>query len=121
MPPSAATPPASSPATLPASSPASLPASSPGVFDADLRWALHPGVSVRPEPFGALLYDFRTRRLTFLKDRRLLDVVTALADHPSALDACRAAGVAPDDEVRYAAALARLAAAGMLVPAGEPS
>lgn len=53
---------------------------------------LHPQVSVRPEPFGALLYHFGTRRLSFLKDRRLLDVVqrldgateveTALADVP---------------------------------------
>ena len=100
---------------------ATRPATPPGVFDADVAWALHPGVAVRPEPFGALLYDFRTRRLTFLKDRRLLDVVTALGDQPSALAACRAAGVAPDDEARYAAALARLAAAGMLVPGAEPA
>jgi putative mycofactocin binding protein MftB len=40
--------------------------------------ALHPQVSVRPEPFGALLYHFGTRRLSFLKDRRLLDVVQRL-------------------------------------------
>ena len=39
---------------------------------------LHPQVSVRPEPFGALLYHFGTRRLSFLKDRRLLDVVQRL-------------------------------------------
>ena len=39
---------------------------------------LHPQVSVRPEPFGALLYHFGTRRLSFLKDRRLLDVVRRL-------------------------------------------
>jgi putative mycofactocin binding protein MftB len=111
MPPSAGTP------------PVSPPASSPRAFDADAHWALHPGVAVRPEPFGALLYDFRTRRLTFLKDRRLLDVVTALDGRPTALAACRAAGVAPDDEARYTAALGRLAAAGMLerVPAGEPA
>jgi mycofactocin biosynthesis protein MftB len=89
-------------------------------FDAALPWAVHPGVSVRPEPFGALLYHFGTRRLTFLKDRRLLDVVTALGDQPSALAAFRAAGV-PDDEVpRYTAALARLAGTDMLVP-GEPA
>ena len=99
--------------------PAPQPATPPGVFDADAAWVLHPGVSVRPEPFGALLYDFRTRRLTFLKDRRLLDAVTALAGRPSAVEACRAAGVAPDDVPRYAAALARLAAAGMLVRAPD--
>jgi mycofactocin biosynthesis protein MftB len=90
-------------------------------FDATRRWTLHPSVSVRPEPFGALLYHFGTRRLTFLKDRRLLDVVTALGDQPSALAACRAAGVAPGEESRYAAALARLADGDMLVRAQEPA
>src|SRR5699024_2955418 len=40
--------------------------------DIDCRWAVHPRVAVRPEEFGALLYHFGTRRLTFLKDRRLL-------------------------------------------------
>ncbi len=86
-------------------------------FDARERWELHPSVSVRPEPFGALLYHFGTRRLTFLKDRRLLDVVTALRDQPSALAACGAAGVTGDDVPRYTAALGRLAAADMLVRA----
>ena len=33
---------------------------------------------MRPEPFGALLYHFGTRRLSFLKDRRLLEVVERL-------------------------------------------
>ena len=37
-------------------------------FDADLPYELHPAVEVRPEPFGALLYSFKTRRLSFLKD-----------------------------------------------------
>ena len=34
----------------------------------DRAWRLAPQVSVRPERFGALLYDFDTRRLSFLKD-----------------------------------------------------
>jgi putative mycofactocin binding protein MftB len=93
---------------------ASVPDTASG-FDPARSWDLHPGVSVRPEPFGALLYHFGTRRLTFLKDRRLLDVVTALAGQPSALAACRAAGVEPGDVPRYTAALARLAGADMLV------
>ena len=88
-------------------------------FDAGGRWELHPSVSVRPEPFGALLYHFGTRRLTFLKDRRLLDVVTALGEQPSALAACAVAGVPPDEVPRYTNALARLAAADMLVRAEE--
>jgi len=34
-------------------------------------------VSVRPEPFGALLYHFGTRQLSFLKDTTLLAVLQA--------------------------------------------
>lgn len=37
-------------------------------FDLDAAWDLHPQVAVRPERFGALLYHFGTRRLSFLKD-----------------------------------------------------
>lgn len=85
-------------------------------FDPEAAWDLHPSVSVRPEPFGALLYHFGTRRLTFLKDRRLLDVVRALGDHPSAEAACAASGIDEGERLRFAAALARLAETDMLVP-----
>lgn len=88
-----------------------------GMFDPATRWVLHPRVAVRPEPFGALLYHFGTRRLTFLKDRRLLDVVRALQDQPSALVACRAAGVDEAEQARYTAALRRLATIDMIVRA----
>ena len=44
-------------------------------FDLDRPWQLHPQVSVRPERFGALLYHFGTRRLSFLKSPALLTVV----------------------------------------------
>lgn len=81
----------------------------------DLALGLHPQVSVRPEPFGALLYHFGTRRLTFLKDRRLLAVVESLADAPTAREACLAAGVEEAELPRYAKALAALAASSMLV------
>ena len=50
-------------------------------------------MALRPEPFGALLYHFGTRRLSFLKDPVLLTVVQGLADHPSARSACESAGV----------------------------
>ena len=53
-------------------------------FDPDLRWRLHPQVAVRPEPFGALLYHFGTRKLSFLKNRTIVEVVNSLADHPDA-------------------------------------
>lgn len=76
------------------------------VLDRSLR--LSPDVSVRPEPFGALLYSFGTRRLSFLKDRRLLDVVQALGTSATAREACTLAGVPDEQLASYDAALARL-------------
>jgi mycofactocin biosynthesis protein MftB len=84
-------------------------------FDVGLAWRLDPQVSVRPEPFGALLYHFGTRRLSFLRDVMLLDVVRSLADQPTARDACLAAGVPARRLPVYERALARLAETGILV------
>ena len=87
-------------------------------FDLDRAWTLHPQVAVRPEPFGALLYHFGTRRLSFLKDPSLRDVVESLDAHPSARSAVAAtAGVATADEPppAFVAALSTLAATGMIV------
>lgn len=81
----------------------------------DRAWDLHPNVSVRPEPFGALLYHFGTRRLSFLKDRRLLEVVQQLSGSATARDACVAAGLAPEEFPRYAYALSTLAETDMLL------
>jgi putative mycofactocin binding protein MftB len=60
-------------------------------FDLDRPWQLHPQVSVRPEHFGALMYHFGTRRLSFLKSPVLLTVVRALDTAPSARAACATA------------------------------
>jgi putative mycofactocin binding protein MftB len=80
----------------------------------DRGWRVAPRVAVRPEPFGALVYHFGTRRLTFLKSRLLLDVVSTLSEHESARDACRAAGVAEEEMPRYEKALTALAGTGMI-------
>ena len=85
------------------------------MLDPDAGWRLSSQVSVRPEPFGALLYHFGTRKLSFLKDRTLLSIVTALADAPSARAACIAAGVAEADQPRYLRALQTLADSTMIV------
>jgi mycofactocin biosynthesis protein MftB len=85
----------------------------------DRGWRVAPQVAVRPEPFGALVYHFGTRRLTFLKSRLLLDVVDALGQHDSARDACRAAGVSDDELPRYERALSTLADTGMIVSRAE--
>ena len=84
-------------------------------FDLERAWRLHDQVAVRPEPFGALAYHFGTRRLSFLKTRKLLAVVQALGEHPSGRAACRSAGVAQDELPDYERALATLAQTGMLV------
>jgi mycofactocin biosynthesis protein MftB len=80
----------------------------------DRGWRVAPQVAVRPEPFGALVYHFGTRRLTFLKSRLLLDVVNALADRGTARDACRAVGVPEGELPRYEQALVTLADTGMI-------
>ena len=82
-------------------------------FDLDAAWRLHPQVALRPEPFGALLYHFGTRKLSFLKDRTVVSVVTSLSNHPTARSALRAAGV--DESDAYPKALAVLAGSHMLV------
>src|SRR3954464_14431694 len=53
-------------------------------FDPALAWRRAPSVALRPEPFGALVYSFRNRKLSFLKSRQLVEVVEALGEHPSA-------------------------------------
>jgi putative mycofactocin binding protein MftB len=83
-------------------------------FNLDRPWQLHPQVSVRPERFGALLYHFGTRRLSFLKSPALLTVVRSLAESGSAREACRSAGVTEADLPAYSAALATLAGSQMI-------
>jgi putative mycofactocin binding protein MftB len=83
------------------------------MFDVDAAWRLHPQVAVRPESFGALLYHFGTRKLSFLKDLTLVEVVQSLADHSSASIALSAAGL--HDSGPYATALAILERSHMLV------
>lgn len=80
----------------------------------DRAWCVPEQVSIRPERFGALLYHFGTRRLSFLKSRALFEVVRSLADHPTARDACLKAGVAERDLPTYRTALVSLAASDMI-------
>ena len=83
------------------------------MFDLDARWQLHPQVALRPEPFGALLYHFGTRKLSFLKNLVVVEVVTAIGEHPTARAALRAVGV--EDVAIYAKALDTLVNSDMLV------
>jgi mycofactocin biosynthesis protein MftB len=83
-------------------------------FDLDRPLALDGRVALRPEPFGALAYHFGTRRLSFIKTRKLLAVVESLGEHRSGRAACVAAGVTDDELPAYAQALATLQASGMI-------
>ncbi|HET9563812.1 MAG TPA: mycofactocin biosynthesis chaperone MftB [Mycobacterium sp.] len=85
-------------------------------FDPGLRWRLHPQVAVRPEPFGALLYHFGTRKLSFLKNRTIVAVVESLDQHTDARSACRAAGIDDAQQAPYLHALGVLVQSKMLVP-----
>ena len=53
-------------------------------FDPALPWRRAGSVALRPEPFGALVYSFRNRKLSFLKSKTLVTVVETLGEHPSA-------------------------------------
>src|SRR5699024_5124947 len=68
-------------------------------------------------PFGALLYHFHTRKLSFLKSPTIVEVVRSLADHATAREACAAVGVSIEDPATarlYLHALGALAASRML-------
>ncbi|MCW2818472.1 MAG: mftB [Marmoricola sp.] len=80
-------------------------------------WRLSGSVSLRPEPFGAMAYDFRTRRLSFMKSRELVAVVEALGTEACVGDALAAAGIEETRRPRFLRALEELAASGMLTPA----
>jgi len=83
-------------------------------FDPERAFRCSPQVSLRPEPFGALVYHFGTRKLSFLKTPELLAVVSGLERHESVHAAIDAAGVAPAQRPAYLKALAGLAANGTI-------
>jgi putative mycofactocin binding protein MftB len=91
------------------------PASPPG-FDPGRGWQLHRQVALRLEPFGALLYHFGTRKLSFLKNRTIVAVVQSLDEHPDVQSACHAAGLDDTEFAPYLDALGVLAASNMIIP-----
>jgi putative mycofactocin binding protein MftB len=83
-------------------------------FDADLPWQRAGSVALRPEPFGALVYSFSTRKLSFLKSKTLATVVESLAEHPTAAATMTACGVTDAQRPAYVKALADLARSSMI-------
>jgi putative mycofactocin binding protein MftB len=86
------------------------------VFDAEVPWRLARSVALRPEPFGALVYHFGNRKLSFLKSKLLVQVVESLAEHSSATATLVACGVAEPQWPAYVKALADLARSQMIEP-----
>jgi mycofactocin biosynthesis protein MftB len=83
--------------------------------DIDTRLRVSERVSIRPEPFGALLYHFGTRRLSFLKSRSLLAVVEGFGEGARVEDALRTAGIPDADRAAILTSLGTLRDTDMLV------
>ena len=83
-------------------------------FDPERPYRCSPSVALRPEPFGALVYHFGTRRLSFLKTPQLLATVQGLAEHPDVHTALAVVGVDEAQRPAYLRALAGLAANGTI-------
>ncbi|EWM17476.1 mycofactocin biosynthesis chaperone MftB [Kutzneria sp. 744] len=84
------------------------------MFDPKRPYRCSPQVALRPEPFGALVYDFTTRRLSFLKTKQLAQVVATLEKHADVDSTLDAVEVAPGQRAAYLHALAGLADAGTI-------
>jgi putative mycofactocin binding protein MftB len=85
-------------------------------FDPELPWQWVGSVALRPEPFGALVYSFRNRKLSFLKSQQLVTVVESLGENPSATATLAACGVPEPQRPAYVRALADLARSEMIEP-----
>lgn len=48
------------------------------MVDLAARYRLAPGVSIRPEPFGGLVYRYDNRRLYFLRSHQAVEFVSEL-------------------------------------------
>ena len=83
-------------------------------LDPDRRYALHPQVALRPEPFGALAYHYGNRRLTFLKSSDLVELVRDLSRYATVAEALEASGVDQERRAAYLRALATLESSGVI-------
>ncbi|MFC7401830.1 mycofactocin biosynthesis chaperone MftB [Citricoccus sp. GCM10030269] len=71
-------------------------------------------VSVRPERFGALLYDFRTRKLMFLKTPRLAAVIESMDGDRTVAECFDAVEAGPEERAGLVGVIDHLLSIGML-------
>ncbi|MGI9595995.1 MAG: mycofactocin biosynthesis chaperone MftB [Acidimicrobiales bacterium] len=83
------------------------------------RWRLHPRVSLRPEPFGALAYHYDNRRLNFLRSPDLVELVRALENFETPREAFDAQGLGAPRWPSFCKALVALAQSDFLQPMDE--
>ena len=81
------------------------------------RLALHPRVALRPEPFGALVYHYDTRRLVFLKHPDVVAVVRELGSHPTVAATLDACGIGDQRRPAFVKALRSLVEANIVTEA----
>lgn len=86
------------------------------LVDLDSGWKLHPRVSLRPEPFGALAYHYDNRRLNFLRSPDLVNVVNSLADYETVALVLSDCGIDSQRWPAFEKALSSLAASEFLQP-----
>ena len=110
--------PAAGAVTIPADH---VPAGATVPFDPSVPWRKSPSVALRPEPFGALVYHFGNRKLSFLKSKPLVAVVTALESHPDVPSTLVACEVPEAQHPAYVTALATLARSQMIQRRPEES
>lgn len=83
-------------------------------FDCERPYHLSSGVTLRPEPFGALAYHFGQRRLTYFASGELVAVLDQLSGGRSVTEAMTAAGIPAGTRPIVARALATLVERGVL-------
>jgi mycofactocin radical SAM maturase len=83
-----------------------------------LAYELDPQASIRHEQFGGLAYHHGNRRLSFLRDPVLADLVRDLGRYPSLEEALAARGMPPGRQEALCQGLASLVRSGMIRKSG---
>ncbi len=87
------------------------------------RYRLAPGVALRPERFGGLVYRYDDRRLYFLHSHEVVNFILGLQGEQSLADAlqsfCAVWGWSENDRERLLNSIDRLAGMGIVTACAE--